>query len=198
MLHRNSRPFWPVKELASRWGVFVPEIIETALARELQLAALIGPTRGNGGEVFRGVVGVDPAELWRLAPRTGSTLSTAGVSRIWADGLWRELPAPVEIGLDAVIVEDRERARFEDAHDLFQSGSNRPGPDFKYRWIEMLQWLAVHLHEEGLPATQKELLDRCQDWLIENSPDGELPTERSIRTYVAPIWKALRKEGATP
>lgn len=187
------KAFWPITHAAARWGVFVPELFEAALSNDLGLSIIISPVPGADGEVFRGIVGGDAAELWRLAPRAGAGRPTVEASRIYADGFWRLLPQPVLVTLADVVIADEERQSFEDRHELIKQ-TTRPGPDFKYRWVELLQWLAIDLHENGVPATQAELLDRCRDWLIENSPDGEHPTDRSIRTYVAPVWRGLKRE----
>ena len=189
-----NRPFWPVAHLAARWGVFLPEIFESALGNDLQLSLVIGPTAGDAGQVWRGIVGGDAAELWRLALREGTSEPVVKCSRIYADCMWRLLPEPIAIGLEAVVVTDAERQRFEDRHDLLQRGCTRPGPELKYRWVEMLQWLAVHLHDEGVPGSQQELIAACSQWFVDRSEDGEHPSDKSIRNYVSPVWKGLRRE----
>jgi len=191
-----ARPFWPVSHLAARWGIFLPEILEAALANDLHLSIVIGPTPGDSGNVWRGIVGADSAELWRLALRAGTSETLVKCTRIYTDDSWRLLPEPVVVGLEAVVVTDSERQRFEDRHEILQRGCTRPGPELKYRWVEMLQWLAVHLHDEGVPTSQQELIAACANWFVARSEDGEHPSDKSIRNYISPVWKGLRKDGS--
>jgi hypothetical protein len=49
------------------------------------------------------------------------------------------------------------------------------------------------VNEQGVPATQAELIAEVQDWFAQNSPTGEIPEESTTRKKVAPIWRALRE-----
>ena len=49
------------------------------------------------------------------------------------------------------------------------------------------------VNEQGVPATQAELIAEVQDWFAQNSPNGEIPEESTTRKKVAPIWRALRE-----
>jgi hypothetical protein len=50
------------------------------------------------------------------------------------------------------------------------------------------------IHEQGLPATQTELIGELQDWFADVAENGEVPDESTIRRRLRPFWRALRKE----
>lgn len=66
------------------------------------------------------------------------------------------------------------------------SGSTSP-----YDWDGMMNALLVRIHERGLPASKSELVGDMQDWFAEQSTDGKIPDERSIRRRVDSVWMTL-------
>jgi hypothetical protein len=48
-------------------------------------------------------------------------------------------------------------------------------------------------NDQGVPATQAELVAEVQDWFVQNSPSGEIPEESTTRKKIAPIWRPLRE-----
>jgi hypothetical protein len=63
----------------------------------------------------------------------------------------------------------------------------------RYDWEGMTIMLFRRVNEQGVPATQAELIAEVQDWFAQNSPTGEIPEESTTRKKVAPIWRALRE-----
>ena len=194
------RVFWTLTEVAARWGCSLADIAAWSAAGSIEIRTGVCPVY-CGTQVVAGLVQVHAADIFPMFRRDGSGPRSCRVRRLRPEGQgdWLYITEPVEgvvVEAPDLVIMDGERQRFEDEHEIFGRASNRPGPDFKYGWVQLLQWLAVHLHEHGVPETQKELLDQCRDWLIANSPDGEHPTDRSIRSYITPVWKGLRREDA--
>ncbi|WP_411957160.1 hypothetical protein [Paracoccus homiensis] len=56
--------------------------------------------------------------------------------------------------------------------------------------------LILRIHDDGLPATQAELISEMQDWFADRSNGDRIPDGRTIRRRITPVWKALRREEA--
>jgi hypothetical protein len=55
-------------------------------------------------------------------------------------------------------------------------------------YVTMIQ----RIHEQGLPATQAELIGELQEWFANVAENGEVPDESTIRRRMRPFWRALR------
>ena len=86
-----------------------------------------------------------------------------------------------------------EVQKFEDDRDLLRRPSGSAGSAPRYDWEGMTIMLFRRVNEQGVPATQAELIAEVQDWFALNSPTGEIPEESTTRKKVAPIWRALRE-----
>ena len=86
-----------------------------------------------------------------------------------------------------------EVQKFEDERDLLRRPAGSAGSAPRYDWEGMTIMLFRRVNEQGVPATQAELIAEVQDWFAQNSPNGEIPEESTTRKKVAPIWRALRE-----
>lgn len=196
------RVYFTITEAAARWGSTYADIAAWSVAGELAIATAIPPVT-CGEEVIAGLVQISAADIFPMFRRCGSGPGTAPVRRVRPldrpDAEWLFITEPeggLLVSFADLVITAREAQRFEEAHDIFRRPPAGPGPDPRYSWHEMLQWLVIRIHERGVPETQKELLDDCRQWFIDRSSDGEHPTERSLRRYISPIWRELRKEDA--
>jgi hypothetical protein len=69
-----------------------------------------------------------------------------------------------------------------------------PGVTSPYDWEGMNVALIQRIHNQGLPATQGELVAELQDWFADRSDGKKMPDSRSIRRRITPIWKGLQRE----
>ena len=71
---------------------------------------------------------------------------------------------------------------------------NRPGRKPKYDWDAFFAEIVVRADLDGLPDTQAELERTMADWCLDSW--GEQPSESTIRSKVALIYKHPRKPQA--
>lgn len=192
------RVFWTLTEAAARWDCTPGDIAAWSMAGEIAISTGIPPVRSND-TIVTGLVQIDPTDAFPMFRRCGTGPRSARVRRIRPQGAtdWMVVcdpPEGIEIASADLVIMAKEFARFEEAHEIVRRPVAHGGGDPKWGWTEMLQWLVVWIHGNGVPASQQELLDACRDWFEEQSPTGDAPTERSIRRYVGPVWKRLRAE----
>lgn len=194
------RVYYSLTEAAARWGCATQDLAAWSLAGDLTISTAIPPVT-CGEDQVSGLVEVAVADVFPMFRRDQTSPDMARIRRVRPHGRqgteWLHITEPVDgapVAAADLVITTREAQRFEDAHEIFRRPPPSAGPDFKYGWVAMLQWLAIRLYDRGVPEAQQELLDEVRQWFIDRSPDGEHPTDRSIRRYVSPIWRQLRKE----
>ncbi len=85
---------------------------------------------------------------------------------------------------------------FEEENEMVRRVTSGPGATTPYDWDGMMVALIHRIHEQGLPATQAELIAEMQDWFADQSDGRKIPDSRSVRRRVTPVWKKLRGEGS--
>ncbi len=85
---------------------------------------------------------------------------------------------------------------FEDEHDLVRKAAGGANGGQPYDWAGMNIALIRRIHDQGLPATQAELIAEMQDWFADQTGGARIPDSRSIRRRITPIWHELRREEA--
>jgi hypothetical protein len=83
---------------------------------------------------------------------------------------------------------------FEEENDMVRRVASGPGVTSPYDWEGMNVALIQRIHNQGLPATQGELVAEMQDWFADRSDGKKMPDSRSIRRRITPIWKGLQRE----
>lgn len=194
------RVFMTLTEAAARWGCSPSDIVEWSADNALRISVGIPPVQ-CGDVLASGFVQVHAADILPMFRRCGTGPRRTHIRRLKTEDAepdWLFVTSPcegIEIEAADLIILMPEMGRFEDHHDIFRRGAGGgAGPDMKYTWVEMLQWLAVRLHDKGVPESIQALVDDCRQWFIDQSPDGEHPSDRSVRRYVQPIWKGLRDQ----
>lgn len=106
---------------------------------------------------------------------------------------------PLELTLNDVVIEARERRDFERQWSV--NRSNRvigpgPGKPAKYKWDEMFVDLLFHVDDKGWPPRLSDLIHLAEDIFI--SKTGHSPEESTLRKKLRPIFKRAEYEGRLP
>ncbi len=93
-----------------------------------------------------------------------------------------------------MMISAAEVQRFEHAYNIFDRGSEGAGlsEEGDYDWAAMNIEITRRVFEDGLPASQNEMIRELQDWFAARSEDGSFPDESSIRRRLKPILDALK------
>jgi hypothetical protein len=152
-----------------------------------------------GTAVISGLVAVSAADLLPMFRRCGSGPTSCHVSRIRPreEADWLQVTDPVTgvvVSVSDLLILNADVDRFEDEHNLLRRspGNSGPGSESRYDWDGMTLAVIRRIHDQGLPATQTELVAEMQDWFAQTSETGLMPDERSIRRRITPIWRTLR------
>ena len=191
-----QRFFYSMHEAAVRWGCTISDIAGWAAAGKLQIITGIAPVM-CGETLLAGQVILSPMELLPMFRRCGTGPSHGLLRHIKpCDGdTWHYITDPeqgVDVSVADMVILGEEVQKFEDDHDLLRRVVGGTGTSSPYDWIGMMIAVILRIHERGIPETQAALVGEMQDWFAQQSEDGQMPDERSIRRYITPIWQALR------
>jgi|TARA_B000000460_G_scaffold247655_1_gene223218 hypothetical protein len=189
------RAFFTIQETAIRWGCSLDELAGWAAVGKLDIAMAIQPVH-NGAGVMSGFVAVPVTDILGLFRSSGGDLTRRAVRRIrplgQEDWIWLTGPAdPIEVSLDDLLIMSDDVHQFETDHDVLRRSTVTGAPN-RYDWEGLFAMLIRRVHFEGVPATQAELIAIAQEWFAENSPNGEVPDERTLRRRLGPIWRSLQ------
>ena len=192
-----KREFYTVHEVAARWGYTIADIAGWSVADHFDIVTGIPPAT-CGEKVVAGEVIISAFDILPMFRRSGTGPQTAKVRRVRlkTENEWHLITDPaagVEVSVADLLISGQQVHRFEEKNELFRRVSGSTGATSPYDWEGMLQALALRIHEEGLPASQAELVAAMQEWFIANSDGNEVPDERSIRRRITPIWRNLTK-----
>lgn len=190
------RAFYSMTEISARWGFPAPDVAGWAATGHLTLVTSIGCVT-CGRQPVAGIVEVSARDMMCMFRRHGPSDEECRVSRLRQPGQaeWQYITEPAE-GLliklcDLLLLAD-EVHKFEDERDLLRRPAPAAGSAPRYDWDGVIIMLFQRINDQGLPATQAELIGDVQDWFAQNSPNGEIPEESTTRKKIAPIWRALR------
>lgn len=194
-----------------RWAALPFDIIGWAMDAHFGLAVALPPVR-TAERIIAGVVGISAADVFSMFRRDGAGSATAAIRRVLpadaasADGwVWISEPAEgILITPSDVLIPRQDVDKFESRHGLFggsklaeaQEAQIRakkagPGAPARYDWDGFFIALCKHIHDEGLPGTQAELIQHMQNWFDQSiGPDGA-PDESTIRKKVQAVWREL-------
>ena len=192
-----KREFYTVHEVATRWGYTIADVAGWSAAGHFDILTGIPPAM-CGEKVVAGEVIISAFDILPMFRRCGTGPQTAWLRRVRtkSETEWQLLTEPaagVEVSVADLLITGQQVHRFEEKNELFRRMSGSTGSVSPYDWEGMLQALALRLHEQGLPASQGELVGEMQEWFVENSDGNDVPDERSIRRRITPIWRALTK-----
>jgi hypothetical protein len=191
------RAFYSLTETCARWGCAAADLAAWAATDHLTLMTSIAAAI-CGKQPIAGIVAVSAADMMAMFRRHGPSDEECRVFRIRPKGCteWHYITEPAAGVLvritDLMLLAD-EVHKFEDERDLLRRPASPPGSAPRYDWEGVNLMLFRRINERGLPATQGELINEVQDWLAQNSPNGDIPEESTTRKKIAPIWRALRE-----
>ncbi len=193
-----KREFYAVHEVAARWGYTIADIAGWSAAGHFDILTGIPPAM-CGEKIVAGAVIISTFDILPMFRRCGTGPQTAWLRRVRTknEADWQLITDPVagvEVSVADLLISGLQVHRFEEKNELFRRVSASTGSVSPYDWEGMLQALALRIHEQGLPASQGELVGDMQEWFVEHSDGNEVPDERSIRRRITPIWRELTKK----
>ena len=119
-------------------------------------------------------------------------------------------PAQILVKREALVVRHAELERFEAAHaklpPLEAAVRSRSVPEarrgrgapVKYDWEGALCEMIVSVNDEGVPATQEEMMDKIRDWFAKTVGPDHVPCDTSIRNRVSRFWDRIKPTVGKP
>ena len=193
-----KREFYAVHEVAARWGYTIADVAGWSAAGHFDILTGIPPAM-CGEKIVAGAVIISTFDILPIFRRCGTGPQTAWLRRVRTknEADWQMITDPIcgiEVSIADLLIAGLQVHRFEEKNELFRRVSASTGSVSPYDWEGMLQALALRIHEQGLPASQGELVGDMQEWFVKHSDGNEVPDERSIRRRITPIWRELTKK----
>ncbi len=193
------RAFFTLHETASRWGCTIADIAGWASESKFDIVTGI-PLAVCDSEKVSGKIILSPMDMLPLFRRSGTGPTAIKLLRVKPEHErdWAYITDPaegVEISIADLLISGQDVLRFEDDYDLLRRIGGGTGSLSPYDWEGMYVTMIKRIHEQGLPATQAELIGELQEWFADVAENGEVPDESTIRRRLRPFWRALR--GAT-
>ena len=192
------RNAFTIAEVAARWDATPTRLAEWALGDVLKLSIVVPSVEISGSAEPIGNLAEAPGgELWPLF-RTGSSQPLVLVRRLRMPGstAWNRIIDPKD-GLTITIADVHVTAA---EVDRFERGASSGPASNGWRgkggrpptrdWEALYGWAARRVHDQGLPASQAELIREALDWLGSQGDDA-LPDESTVRRKLAGFWRAL-------
>jgi hypothetical protein len=191
------RAFYSLTETCARWGCAAADLAAWAATDHLTLMTSIAAAI-CGKQPMAGIVAVSAADMMAMFRRHGPSDEECRVFRIRPQGSaeWQYITEPaagVLVKITDILLLAEEVHRFEEERDLLRRPLTSNGSAPRYDWEGVNIMLFRRINDQGVPATQAELIAEVQDWFAQNSPNGEIPEESTTRKKIAPIWRALRE-----
>ena len=191
------RAFFSLIETSARWGCTLADVAGWAATDHLTIVTGIASVI-CGKQPLAGIVAVNAADMMRMFRRHGPSEEECRVFRLRSRGSddWQYITEPADgvvIKITDLMLLAEEVQKFEDKCDLLRGPSGSGGAAPRYDWEGVNIMLFRRINDQGLPATQAELIAEVQDWFSQNSSSGEIPEESTTRKKIAPIWRALRE-----
>ena len=205
------KPFHLLTDVAARWSVLPIDIVAWATEGLLALSVALPSVRTASSRTLSDFVEVAGSDLLPLFRSNGARVESVLICRIRVQGEaeWQwiaEPPEGITITAAEVVVKRSEMERFEHKHELwsrpppretrqpdgpecFRSASSGAPP--RYDWNAFAGAVARRVHDEGMPASQGELIRDMLDWFGANF--GMVPDERTVRRRVQALWPVLTK-----
>ena len=187
--------FYSIPGVAGRWGCSQTEVVNWAIAGELDLVAGFSPIL-FGDEPAAGLLVVSAADVRPLFRPFGAAAKKVFVKQARPAGsetlrLITDPARGVRLTAADIMITAREIDRFEEAHGIGRTRSAGPGAPGRYDWEGFHLALFKRVYTGGFPLQQRDLVAEMQDWFIANSRDGEAPDESTIRRRIRAIWQEL-------
>jgi hypothetical protein len=189
-----------VLEVSVRWGCTQAQIVDWAIAGELDLLYGFSPVR-FGETSIGGLMSIDGNEVRPLFRQHAESARKVYLTQARPDTAtaWQRITEPphgVRVMASDIVISADEIERFEATHEISRKLHSGPGTPSKYDWDGFYVELIRRVHLDGIPERQKDLIAEMQDWFIGHSSEGEAPDESTIRRRIQAVWKGLKGEAA--
>jgi hypothetical protein len=193
-----QQSLFTVLEVAVRWGCTQAQIIDWAIADELDLVAGF-PVVKLGDQQASSLMSVAGTEVRPLFRPFGAAAKKVYVEQAKRPGSdeWRHITRPaggVRMEAADILIRASEVERFESAHGLVRARASSPGAPPRYDWDQFYVALIRRLFNDGMPDSLRALVGEMQEWFIENSPTGDAPDESTIRKRITAVWRELNQQ----
>jgi hypothetical protein len=205
------RPFHILNDVAVRWSVLPIDIAGWATEGLLVLSAALPPIKTASSQMLSDIVEIAGSDIIPLFRPDGARLDSVVIRRIRSQGEieWHWIVEPsdgVTITAPEVLIRRAEIKRFELQHGLFRDvaphqiqqsdqterhSAASPGAPPRYDWNAFAGAVARRVHDEGMPASQGELIRDMLDWF--GTTFGAVPDESTVRRRVQALWPVLTK-----
>ncbi len=222
------KPFYALAEVCDRWSLSPSDIAAYALVGELSLSLPVAgvlvsyrntnrdPNRPPYAIACEQRQQIGTMELSRLDAFTALSRGAADVSQFFTESGDvldpiddQGAPRPLHVERADLVVRHGELAPFEARHaklpplEVEVPGSPPPerrrrGAPPQYDWEGVLCEMIVVVNEEGVPATQTEMMKRMEDWFVERLGSDNAPSRNSLRTRVQRFWPRIKPDVGKP
>lgn len=218
----SRKPYYTLVEVCERWSLSMADITAYALEGELVLSIAVGglpfavsavDDQENGRPLdipSRKRWHVGTIDLHRIEAFAVLESGELPVSRFLSptgellEPLGNEDErAQILVKRDILVVRHAELERFEAMHAMLppldaavRTAPNRDGrgrgAPVKYDWEGVLCELAVIVNDEGVPATQGELISKLRDWFAKQVGPDNVPCDTSIKNRISRVWPRIK------
>jgi hypothetical protein len=202
--------FYPICEIASRWSVSPIDIVGWAIDGRITLSAALPLVEAKRGRPVDGLVEISGQEVFDLFDAGTNKKSTVRVQRFRRrpGARWEKIVTPadgVPLKPSGVIIARTEAERFEREHGIFghhaaendqppakacEGPIGQSGAPARYNWNAFAGAVARRVHDEGMPASQGELVRDMLEWF---AASGRVPDESTVRRRVQALWPVLTR-----
>lgn len=190
-----AQVFYSIHEVAMRWGCSVTQVVNNAIADELDLVTGVSQIM-FGEECVVGLISVPGCAVRPLFRPFGKGAKKIYLTeaRLTPNDPWRSITKPargVRLTAADIMITAKEIDRFEEDHGIGRTRSVGPGAPLKYDWDGFYIAVLKRIYANGFPARQRDLVVEMQEWFIANSAEGDAPDESTIRRRIQAVWKEL-------
>ena len=187
--------FYSIHEVSLRWSCSVTQVVNNAIADELDLVTGILQVM-FGEECGAGLISVPGCQVRPLFPPFGKGAKKIYIThaRLSPNYPWKAITEPargVRLTAADIMITAKEIDRFEEDHGIGRTRSVGPGAPLKYDWDGFYTAVLKRIYANGFPARQRDLVVEMQEWFIANSAEGDAPDESTIRRRIQAVWKEL-------
>jgi hypothetical protein len=200
--------FYPICEIAGRWSVSPIDIVGWAIDGRITLSAALPLVEAKQGRPVEGLVEISGQEVFDLFDAGTNKKSAVRVQRFRRrpGARWEKIVTPadgVPLKPSGVIIARTEAERFEREHGIFghhaaendqskacEGPIGQSGAPARYNWNAFAGAVARRVHDEGMPASQGELVRDMLDWF---AASGRVPDESTVRRRVQALWPVLTR-----
>jgi hypothetical protein len=133
-----AQVFYSIHEVSVRWGCSVTQVVNNAIADELDLVTGVSHVM-FGEESGAGLISVPGCQVRPLFPPFGKAAKKIHIThaRLSPNDPWRAITEPaggVRLTAADIMVTAKEIDRFEEEHGIGRTRSVGPGAPLKYDW----------------------------------------------------------------